>query len=109
MSLRAPSAEAPSRHPILQSLALALLGVALVGALIMGTLVFAVLLGIFAVGYLLSLAYAWWRLFRLQRRAAYVDPPRAQGDPAKAECLEGEYDVVEATADAARRGSGGPA
>jgi hypothetical protein len=109
MTPRAPSAEAPSRHPILQSLALAVLGVALVAALIMGAVVFAVLLGLFAVGYLVSLAFAWWRLFRLRRRAAYVDAQTAQPAFAEAELIEGEYAVVQATADAARRGSGGPA
>jgi hypothetical protein len=109
MNPRVSSAPAETRHPILQSLALAVLGVALVGALIMGAAVFAVLLGIFVVGYLLKLAHAWWRLFRFQRRAAYVDASLPQPAPAKTEYLEGEYDVVEATADAARRGSGGPA
>ena len=109
MNSRAPSAEAPARHPVLQSLALAVLGVALAAALVMGAAVFAVLLAVFIVGYLLKLAHAWWRLFRLQRRAAFVDPPQAQPAPANGEYIEGEYEVVGATADAARRGSGGPA
>ena len=71
-----------TRNPVAQFLALAVLGVALIGAAIMGAVVFAVLLGVFAVGYLVSLAHAWWRLFRLRRRAAFADataPAPAQG------------------------------
>ena len=100
-------AQAPTRNPVARSLALAVLGVALVVAAIMGAVVFAVLLGLFAVGYLVSLAHAWWRLFRLRRRAAFVD--ETAPTPAKADYIEGEYAVVEATADVARRGSGGSA
>lgn len=100
-------AQARTRNPVARSLALAVLGVALVGAAIMGAVVFAALLGLFLVGYLISLVHAWWRLFRLRRRAAFVDqtPPA----PAGAEYIDGEYEVVEAAADAARRGSGGSA
>jgi len=100
-------AQATTRNPIARSLALAVLGVALVGAAITGAVVFAVLLGLFAIGYLVSLVHAWWRLFRLRRRAVFVD----QSPPAspKADYIEGEYAVVEATADVAQRGSGGPA
>jgi len=107
-------AQAPTRNPVARSLALAVLGVALLVAAIMGAVVFAVLLGLFAVGYLVSLLHAWWRLFRLRRRAAFVDqsPPFIDQSPpasAKAEYIEGEYAVVEATADVAQRGSGGSA
>ena len=63
-------AEAPARNPIARSLALAVLGVALVGAAIMGAAVFAALLGLFVIGYLVSLADAWFRLFRVRRRFA---------------------------------------
>lgn len=96
----------PGRHPILQSLALAVLGVALVSALIVGAAVFAALFGVFLVGYLVSLAYAYWRLRRVRRRGAYVD----FGRPASpAEYIDAEFQVVEVTVDAARRGSGNPA
>jgi hypothetical protein len=101
------SAEIPARNPIARSLALAVLAVALVGAAIMGAVVFAALLGIFVVGYLVSLAHAWWRLFRTRRRAvavAHPQPPAAQGD-----YIEGAYQVVEAAVDAAPRGPGGTA
>jgi hypothetical protein len=91
------------RNPIAQSLALAVLGVALVGALVLGAVVFAVLFGVFVVGYLVALTHAWWRLRRIRRRAAYVDRP----EPAAS--IDGDFEVVEVTAEAARRGSGGVA
>ena len=107
MNPAATPAQAPTRNPIAWSLALAVLGVALGGAAIMGIVVFAVLLGLFLVGYLVSLAHTWWRLARIRRRAAFVDqsPPV----PAMADYIEGELEVVEATADVAQRGSGGSA
>ena len=101
------SAEIPARNPVARSLALAVLAVALAGAAIMGAVVFAALLSIFAVGYLVSLAHAWWRLFRARHRAVVVaqpEPPAAQAD-----YIEGAYQVVEAAVDAAPRGPGGTA
>jgi hypothetical protein len=86
-------------------LALAVLGVALAGAFVRGAVVFAVLFGVFIVGYLVSLAHAWWRLHRMRRRASYIDLPQAES--AMAGYVEAE--LVEITADAARRGSGGAA
>jgi hypothetical protein len=91
------------RNPIAQSLALAVLGVALVGALVLGAVIFAVLFGVFIVGYLVALTHAWLRLRRIRRRAAYVDRP------APAAYINGDFEVVEVTAEAARRGSGGAA
>ena len=107
MYSRVPTAEAPARSPVARSLALAVLGVALVGAAIVGGVVFAVLLGFFFVGYLASLAHAWWRVFRARRRTAgaeWPQPPAARGD-----YIEGELEVVEAAVDAAPRGPGGTA
>jgi hypothetical protein len=91
------------RHPIAQFLALAVLGVAVGLALIFGVVVFATLFGIFVVGYLISFAHFYWRLGRLRSRAAYVDDSEAD------RFIEGELDLLEATADAAQRGSGGSA
>jgi hypothetical protein len=102
-----PTAEVPARNPIARSLALAVLGVALVGAAIMGAVVFGVLLGLFAVGYLVSLANAWWRMFRMRRRIAGLEQP--QPPAAKRADIEGEYEVVEAAVDAAPRGPGAAA
>ena len=107
MNPRVSTAEAPARNPIARSLALAVLAVALVGAAIMGAVVFAVLLGLFAVGYLVSLAHAWWRLFRVRRRVGAIEQPPSPA--AKPEFMEGEYEVVEAAVDAAPRGPGGTA
>ena len=101
------TAEVPERSLIARSLALAVLGVALIGAAIMGAVVFTVLLGLFAVGYLVSLAHAWWRQFRARSRAAA--PLRRDPSAAKVDYIEAEYQVVEATVDAARRGPGGTA
>jgi len=104
-----PSAEFPARNPVARSLALAVLAVALAGAAIMGAVVFAVLLGIFVVGYLVSLAHAWWRLFRARRRG--VDVARPEPPAANPDYIEGVYQVqvVEAAVDAAPRGPGGTA
>ena len=107
MNSRAPTAEVPARNPIARSLALAVLGVALVVAAIMGAVVFALLLGVFLVGYLFSLAHAWWRLYRVRRRIAGLEQPRRP--TASVDAIEGEYEVVEAAADAAPRGPGGTA
>jgi uncharacterized protein (DUF2062 family) len=105
MNSRVPPPKAHARNPLAQSLALAVLGVALVGAFVMGAVVFAVLFGVFIVGYLVSLAHAWWRLRRIRRRASYIDRPQAE--PELADYVDAE--LVEVTADAARRGSGGAA
>ena len=107
MSHRVPTAEVPTRNPVARSLALAVLGVALVGAAMMASVVFAVLLAVFVVGYLITLAHAWWRMFRLRslHRASFVN--EAQPELAKVEPIDAEYEVVEVTADAAPRGSGG--
>lgn len=101
------SAEIPARNPVARSLALAVLAVALAGAAIMGAVVFAVLLGIFAVGYVVSHAHAWWRLFRTRRRVVAVVQLRPS--TAQADYIEGAYQVVEAAVDAAPRGPGGTA
>src|SRR5690242_13022663 len=102
-----PTAEAPARNPVARSLALAVLGVALVGTAIMGAAVFVVLLGLFAIGYLVSHAHAWWRMFRARRRVAAA--VQAQSPTVKTGYIEGEYEVVEAAVDAAPRGPGGTA
>jgi hypothetical protein len=103
----ASTAEVPSRNPLARSLALAVLGVALVAAAIMFGIVFAVLLGVFVVGYLVSLAHGWWRRFGVRRRMAGL--PQSQAPAAQVDAIEGELEVVEAAADAAPRGPGGAA
>lgn len=102
-----PTAEVAQRNPVARSLALAVLGVALAGAAVMGAVVFAVLLGLFAVGYVVSLANGWWRGFRVRRRIAGLE--QSQPPAASYADIEGEYEVAQAAADAAPRGPGGAA
>src|SRR5262245_49116937 len=112
MHSRVTTAEVPGRNPVARSLALAVLGVALVGAAIMGGIVFVALLAFFLVGYFVSLARAWWRLYRARHRVASAVQPRPQRQllAAKVDCIEGELvEVVGATVDAAPRGPGGTA
>jgi hypothetical protein len=104
MNPPASRAEVPSRNPIARSLALAVLGVALVAAAIMGAVVFAVLLGVFIIGYVVSLANAWLRNRRVRRRFADLEKP--QPPTANVAVVEGEFEVA---ADAAPRGPGGTA
>ena len=106
MYSRVTTAEAPARNPVARSLALAVLGVALVAAAIMGAVAFVVLAGFFVVGYLVSLAHAWWQRFQARSRtAAAAGRPRAT----RGAYLDGELEVVEAAVDAAPRGPGGTA
>ena len=105
MNPPASSAEVLARNPIARSLALAVLGVALVAAALMGAVVFAVLLGVFVIGYLVSLANNWLRMLRVRRRIAGLE----RAHPTTTKEIEGEYEVVEAAADAAPRGPGGTA
>jgi hypothetical protein len=105
MHSRVTTAEAPARNPIARSLALAVLGVALIAAAIMGGLAFIVLLGIFLVGYLASLANVCWRLFRAQHRVASAAQRAAKGDYIEGELVE----VVDSAVDTAPRGPGATA
>ena len=105
MNRPASTAEVSARNPVARSLALAVLGIALVVAAMLGAVVFAVLLGVFIVGYLVSLANNWFRVLRVRRRIAGLE----HAQPPTAKELEGEYEVVEAAADAAPRGPGGAA
>jgi hypothetical protein len=73
----------------------------------MGAVVFAVLLGVFVIGYLFSLANAWLRKRRVRRRIASLEQP--QSPTAQVVVVEGEYEIVEVAADAAPRGPGGAA
>jgi hypothetical protein len=107
MTLGSPPARVAARNPIARSLALAVLGVALVGAAVIGGVVFLALLGLYGIGYVVTLVHAWWRLHRLRRPAAFVE--QQAPSPAKPDFVEGEYEVVEVTVDVAQRGSGGSA
>ena len=94
-----------SGHPVAQLLSMLILGVFLVGALIMGAFAFVALLALFAVGYAVFSARAWWRRLKLrggQPLSGVAEP----GSAKTAGYIEGEYEVVEAEADAGRRNSG---
>jgi hypothetical protein len=93
-----------SGHPVGQLLAMLVMGVVLVGAVIMGAFVVVGLAALFAIGYAVFWVRAWWRWRRLRG-----GPPSGGPEPRPAKgirYLEGEYEVVEADADAARRRSG---
>ncbi len=94
-----------SGHPIGQVLAMFVMGVVLVGAVFMGAIVFLLLLGIFVVGYSAFWLRAWWR-WRTSRSRAPSDSESASGPVKSVGYIDGEYEVVDADADAARRGSG---
>ena len=64
-----------------------------------------VLLGLFVIGYIAFWVRAWWRWRKLRRRGPSGGGPGP--GPAKGiRYIDGEYEVVETDADAARRDSG---
>jgi hypothetical protein len=94
-----------SGHPVGQFLAMIVMGVVLVGAVLMGAVVFLFLLGLFVIGYSAFWLRAWWR-WRTARNRGPSDSGPEPGAAKDIGYLEGEYEIVEADADAARRGSG---
>ncbi len=94
-----------SGHPVGQVLAMIVMGIVLLGALFMGAIVFLLLLGIFVVGYSAFWLRAWWH-WRTSRGRAPSDSASAAGPVQSVGYIDGEYEIVEADADAARRGSG---
>jgi hypothetical protein len=96
-----------SGHPLAQALSLVVLGVVLVGAVIMGVFVLMALLGLGVLGFLGYKLRGWW----LNRGAGSSPDGRGPGPgrPAKGiRYIEGEYEVLDADADAERRRSGDP-
>jgi len=89
-------------HPLAQFLAMIVMAVVLVGAVVMGAFVLMGLLGLFAVGFVVFWIRAWW-----QRRHWGGRGPtdRGPGSPPDGGIgyIEGEYEVVDADTDAARR------
>jgi hypothetical protein len=94
-----------SGHPVGQFLAMIVMGIVLVAAVFMGAVVFLFLLGLFAIGYSAFWLRAWWR-WRTARNRGPSDGGPAPDSAKGIGYIEGEYEVVEADADAARRGSG---
>ena len=93
-----------SGTPLGQALAIFVMGAVLVGAVLIGSFVLVALLGIFAVGYAVFWARSWWRWRVTRGRGTSADHDPARG----VRFIEGEYEVIEADADAARRRPGGP-
>jgi hypothetical protein len=92
-----------SGHPLAQILAAIAMGAVLVVAVLMGAFVVLALLGFFAIGYLVFVIRAWWR-----SRTRGGGPPGGGSRPGSGKevrYIEGEYEVIETDADAARRHS----
>jgi hypothetical protein len=94
-----------SGHPIGQFLAMIVMGVVLVGAVFMGAIVFLLLLGTFVVGYSVFWLRAWWH-WRMSRGRMPSQGGSTSGTVESVGYIDGDYEVVEADADAAGRGSG---
>lgn len=94
-----------SGRPLAQFLAMIVMGVVLVAAVVMGAFVLMGLLGLFVIGYVAFKVRAWWRSRMSRGRAPFnrgPDPGQAKG----IRYIDGEYEVIEADADATRRHSG---
>lgn len=100
-----PSAFRLSGHPVAQFLSMIILGGVLVGVVIMGAFALVALLALFVVGYAVFSARVWWRLLKLRGGKPFSGVTEAGSDKS-ARYIEGEYEVVEAEADAGRPDSG---
>ncbi|HEY3515894.1 MAG TPA: hypothetical protein VGL98_02520 [Gammaproteobacteria bacterium] len=94
-----------SRSPLAQALSLVGLAVVLVGAVIMGVFVLMAVLG-FAVIAVLGFSLRNWWLRRQARGRGPTDGGSGPGGPARGiRYIEGEFEVIDADADAERRRS----
>jgi uncharacterized iron-regulated membrane protein len=94
-----------SGNPLAQVLSALVFAVVLVGALIMGAFLLVALIGLAVIGFLGLQLYAWWR--RRKSRGRGPNGGAGPGRPAKGiRYIEGEYEVIDADADAERRRSG---
>jgi UPF0716 family protein affecting phage T7 exclusion len=94
-----------SGHPLAQLLAMLVMALVLVAAVVMGAFVLMLLIGLFVIGYVAFKIRAWWHRQRSRSRAAFGSD--AQSGPVKAiRYIEGEFEVVEAARNDARRRSG---
>jgi hypothetical protein len=93
-----------SGNPLIQIVSLLALGIVIVGAVIMGAFVLLAFLGVAAVGFIVLAVRGWWLRRKLRGGGPRGDGP---GRPAKGvRYIEGEYEVLDADADAERRRSG---
>jgi hypothetical protein len=92
-------------NPFAQALSLLVFAVLLVGAVFMGAIVLATLVGLAVIGYLALRIRAWW--LGRQPRGRGPNGGGGPGRPAKGiRYIEGEYEVIDADAEAARRRTG---
>lgn len=95
-----------SGTPLGQLLAMVVMSVVLVGAVLVGSFLLVGLLGLFAIGYAMFWIRSWWRWRVSLGRGPYRGGP--EHDPARGvRFIEGEYEVIEADADAVPRRPGG--
>jgi len=93
-----------SGNPLVQILSLVVFGVVIVGAVIMGAFVLLAFVGFAAIAVLVLAIRGWW----LRRKLGGGAPTGGEPGPAKGvRYIEGEYEVVDADADAKRRRSSG--
>ena len=89
-------------HPLAQFLAMIVMAVVLVGAIVMGAFVLMGLIGLFAIGFVVLSIRGWWLRRRSGRRGSTGQGPKAPpGNGIR--YIEGEYEVLDSDADAARR------
>ena len=90
-----------SGNPLAQILSVLALGAVVVGAVIMGAFMLLAFLGVAVIGFVVFVVRGWWLRRKMRGRGPDGGGP---GRPAKGiRYIEGEYEVLDADADSARR------
>jgi hypothetical protein len=96
-----------SGNPLAQALSLLVFAMVLIGAVIMGAVVLAAIVGLAIVAFVVLKVRAWWLGRNSRGQGPGGGPGAGPGRPAKGiRYIEGEYEVIDADADAERRRSG---
>jgi hypothetical protein len=97
-----------SGNPLAQALSLLVFAMVLIGAVIMGAVVLAAIVGLAIVAFVVLKVRGWWLRRSSRGRGPNDGPgPGGPGRPAKGiRYIEGEYEVLDADAEAERRRSG---